>query len=186
MEYRRGTNSGQKISYKFKFLGGETEFSYKQNWNVGGRQSQTITLGSQSGVKVELGPGEGVIAELSASRGTMDVKVSYDASLYGQTAVNYDHGYKDHHYWALPIRSVMYAGVQENSIKSHEELHIGYYSSSTVTLRDIKTNEIMAVYETETPKIDFTESIEDVKRNLPQGAVISEAFDSKIKFADKV
>lgn len=131
---------GQKISYGVEFLGsgakGETSMSYSQSWGIGGTQSKTVTVGSTSGVTVDLDPGEAIIAELSASRGTLKVQITYNAYLMGYTAVNYNPTYKDHHFWALPIASVMSAGGINNSVKSTEVLDIGYYSNSKITIRD--------------------------------------------------
>lgn len=131
---------GQTISYKINYegaeAGGETSMSYSQSWGVGGEQSKTITVGSTSGTTVTLKPGEAVIAELSASRGTMKVKVNYNAYLIGYTAVNYNPAYKDHHFWALPIANVMSAGGISNSVPSNEVLDIAFYSNSKIIIRD--------------------------------------------------
>lgn len=130
----------QKVSYGVKFLGtgaeGETSLSYSQSWGIGGQESKSITVGSSSGVSVELGPGESVVAELSASRGVMRVRIRYNAYLMGSTAVNYNPTYKNHHFWALAVDKVMSAGNISNSIKSTEDIEIGYYSNSKVELKD--------------------------------------------------
>ncbi|BAW81060.1 follicular epithelium yolk protein subunit [Candidatus Nitrosoglobus terrae] len=141
---------GQKISYKVGFLGtgveGETSMSYSQSWGVGGQESKSITVGSSSGVTVELNPGESVIAELSASRGVMKVRIHYNAYLIGSTAVNYNPTYKDHHFWSLDIAAVMSKGGIINSVKSTEDIEIGYYSNSKIELKDKKTGTFKAAY----------------------------------------
>lgn len=130
----------QKVSYGVKFLGtgaeGETSLSYSQSWGIGGQESKSVTVGSSSGVSVELSPGESVVAELSASRGVMRVRIRYNAYLMGSTAVNYNPAYKNHHFWALAVDKVMSAGNIPNSIKSTEDIEIGYYSNSKVELKD--------------------------------------------------
>lgn len=120
--------------------------SFTQSWGVGGTETDSITLGSTSGVKVELDPGESIIASLSASRGTMNVRVQYNSYLIGSTAVNYDPAYKDHHFWALPIGEVMKAGGLNNSVKSTADMEIGYYSNSKIELRDKDTGIMKATF----------------------------------------
>ena len=122
-----------------------TEISYSQSWAIGGEHSKTISVGSTSGVTVDLDPGEGVVAELSASRGVMKVRITYVASLIGSTAMNYNPTWKGHHFWSLGIGGVMSSGHVSNAIVSTEEIEIGYYSNSKVTLRDPKSGQVKAV-----------------------------------------
>lgn len=133
---------GQEIEYKIGFLGtgvgGKTTFSYSQSWGIGGTVSDSVTVGSEAGVSVNLQPGESVESELSASRGTMQVRITYNAYLIGSTAVNYNPRYKDHHFWGLPIDRVMSSGKILNSVKSTENIEIGYYSDAKVELKDPK------------------------------------------------
>lgn len=140
---------GQKITYGIDFIvegKGETSLSYSQSWNVGGTHSKTITVGSTSGVSVVLDPGEAVIASLSASRGALKVRIRYNAYLIGSTAVNYNPSYKGHHFWSLPIGAVMAAGGISNSVKSTEDMSIGYYSNSKIELKDKNTGVAKASY----------------------------------------
>ena len=130
---------GQSLSYGVEFAGtgakGETSISYSQSWGVGSQESKSITVGSTSGVSVDLAPGESVIAELSASRGVMKVRVKYKAYLTGVSAVNYDESFKDHHFWSMDINAIMNSAGLLNSIKSTEEIEIGYYSNSKIELK---------------------------------------------------
>lgn len=141
---------GQKFSYDVKFLGagggGETSLSYSQSWGIGGQESKSITVGSSSGVNVELDPGESVLAELSASRGVMKVRIRYNAYLIGNTAVNYNPTYKDHHFWSLGIAGVMSSGGTSNSVKTTEDIEIGYYSNSKIELKDKTTGALKATH----------------------------------------
>lgn len=133
----------QKITYKVGFLGtgggGETGFSYSEQWGVGGQESKSITLGSTSAVSVTLDPGESVVAELSASRGVMKVRITYKSYLTGVTAVNYNPTFKGHHFWALDIGRVMSSGKISNSVVSTEDIEIDYYSSAKIEVKDGKT-----------------------------------------------
>lgn len=135
---------GQKISYKATFpggeVGGETSLSYTHGWGQGGSESTAITVGSQTGVSVTLDPGESVEAQLTASRGVMKVRIVYVAYLTGNTAINYNPTYKDHHFWALDIGSVMSAGGIANSKQFTEDIEVGYYSNAKIVLKDSKGN----------------------------------------------
>lgn len=127
----------QEITVGVNFIGeGEAgrDLSYSQSWGVGGEHSKSITIGSTAGVSVDLKPGESIKAALSASRGVLKARVVYKSYLIGSTAVNYDKGYKGHHFWALPIGSVMSAGKISNEIKSTQDIEVGYYSNSKVEL----------------------------------------------------
>lgn len=141
---------GQKFSYGVKFLGagaeGETSLSYSQSWGIGGQESKSITVGSTSGVSVELDPGEAVIADLSASRGVMKVRIRYNAYLIGSTSVNYNPTFKGHHFFSLGIGGVMSAGGTANSIKSTEDIEIGYYSNSKIELKDKASGNLKSEY----------------------------------------
>lgn len=138
---------GQKFTYGVSFgadVKGETSIQYSQSWGVGGQQSESITVGSTSGVSVKLDPGESVIAELSASRGAMKVRLQYKAYLIGATAINYNPKYKEHHFWGLPIGHVMSAADISNSVVSSEDIDICYYSNSKVVLKDKQTGAVKA------------------------------------------
>lgn len=137
------TNSieiGQKFTYNVSFLGagggGETSLSYTGTWGEGGSQSKSITVGSQQGVSVELDPGQSVIVELTASRGVLKVRIVYKAFLAGLSALNYNPTYKGHHFWALPIASIMAASSLPNSLEFTEDIEVGYYSNSKIILKD--------------------------------------------------
>jgi hypothetical protein len=104
----------------------------------GGSESKSVTVGSTSGVSVELDPGESIEAQLTASRGVMKVRITYRAYLAGNTAINYNPTFKDHHFWALDIGGVMQAGGINNSIQFTEDIEIGYFSNAKIELRDTK------------------------------------------------
>ena len=78
---------GQTITYDLSFLGsgagGETSFSFSEEFGQGGSQSNTSTLGQNMAVQVVLAGGETVVAELTASQGTMNVELVYQLTLTG-------------------------------------------------------------------------------------------------------
>ncbi|ARC90494.1 follicular epithelium yolk protein subunit [Rhodovulum sp. MB263] len=141
----------EEIKVKVGFLGtgaeSKTTLSYSQSWGVGGSHSTTTTVGSTAGVSVELAPGQAIIARLTASRGVMKVRISYDAYLIGSVAVNYNPTFNGHHFYGLPVGNVMSAGGISNSVKSTENLEIGYYSNSKVELVDPKSGSVKFSYD---------------------------------------
>lgn len=130
----------QSINYGVEFeglgVGGSTTMSYSQSFGVGGSQSSSVTVGSSQGVSVDLGPGESVDVQLTASRGSMKVRIAYNAYLIGATAVNYNPTFKDHHFWALDIGAVMQSGGIANSKVFTEDIQVAYYSNAEVKLSD--------------------------------------------------
>lgn len=130
----------QTIEYGISFLGagggGSTSMSYSRTWGQGGSNSQSVAVGTSQGVTVVLDPGESVLAQLTASRGVMKVRIVYQASLIGATAINYNPTFKDHHFWGLDLPSVMNAGQIKNSLQFTEDIEIGFYTNSEIELKD--------------------------------------------------
>ena len=141
---------GQKVSYKIGFLGssvgGETSLSYSQSWGIGGTESKTVTVGSNSGMQVTLKPGQKVVAELTASRGVMKVRVRYNARLAGCTVVYYFPNYKGSSYYSFSTPVVMSNGGVNNSIVSTEDIEIGYFSNGKITVVDGVTKKLQETF----------------------------------------
>ncbi|NCS36269.1 MAG: follicular epithelium yolk protein subunit [Microcystis aeruginosa G11-01] len=131
---------GQTISYDISFLGagagGETSLSYSETWEQGGSESESVTLGSSSGVTVTLQPGQSVVSELTASKGKLTVQIVYQQTLSGVTAINYGNTYKGHHFWALNINAVMSAAGYPTTITTTETIEIDFYANSKIVLKD--------------------------------------------------
>lgn len=139
----------EKITAGIDFIAkgsAELSMSLTTSFGVGGSNSKTVTVGSNSGVTVELDPGESIIASLSASRGSLRVRIWYRAYLVGSTAVNYNPPYKDHHFWSLPISGVMQAGGLKNEIMTVQDIEIGYYSNSKIELSDKLTGKAISTH----------------------------------------
>ncbi|XP_059047951.1 spherulin-2A-like [Achroia grisella] len=131
---------GQSIEYGIKVeavsVSGKTSMSYSSQWGKSVSKAEAVSVGSESGVQITLEPNQEVIAELYATRGTMQIKVDYEATLSGDTAINYGRTYKGHHFWALGINDVMRAADISTSISSSEIISVGYYTRSNVVIRD--------------------------------------------------
>ncbi|XP_052747887.1 spherulin-2A-like [Galleria mellonella] len=131
---------GQEINYGFDIEvangGGTTSLSYTSSFGENTEKSESVTVGASSAMEILLQPGQVVVASLQATRGYIQVEIEYDASLNGQSAVNYADTFKGHHFWALDIRAVMSSGGLSNSKVSKETITIGFYSNSKVVVLD--------------------------------------------------
>ena len=133
-----GISVSQSVSYGTKFVGGDTSIAFNAEFQKGGSKSRTVTVGQTSGVAVDLDPGESVKAVLSASRGSMTVRVVFEAYLSGLSAVNYNPRYRDHHFWALGINGVRQAVDLRDTFRIVNDIEIGYFSNGDITLEDLK------------------------------------------------
>lgn len=140
----------QSISYGIQFLGagaqGETSLSFTQTWEQGGSESETVTLGSSAGVTVTLQPGQTVEAILSASKGVLTVEVDYQLTLSGDTAVNYNPTWKDHHFWALDINAVMAKAGLPVNITTRETITIDYFTNTHITVQDVASQDVVRTF----------------------------------------
>jgi hypothetical protein len=139
----------QTVSYGISFLGsgggGSTSMSYSRTWGQGGSQSENVTVGANQGVTVDLDPGESVQALLTASKGVMKVRIVYQASLIGATAINYNPTFKDHHFWGLDLPSILRASNINNALQFTEDIEIGFFANSEVELKNAAGNAVPAL-----------------------------------------
>lgn len=130
----------QTIKYGISFLGsgggGETSLSFEAAFGEGGSKSTSVTVGSEQSVSVVLQPGESVDAVLTASKGTMKVRVTYKVSLTGNTAVNYNPTFKDHHFWSFDINQVLNAAGKATTFTITEDIEIGYFVNTQTVLEN--------------------------------------------------
>lgn len=131
---------GQKVNYKVDVgvgsVGGTTSFAFKNTFGEENVNTVQVKLGSKASVTVTLQPGQSAYAELTASKGTMDVEVEYEASLEGSVATNYGNKHNGHYFWSFDINSVLDAGGLPRTVVWKEHIHIGFYSDERVTAFD--------------------------------------------------
>jgi hypothetical protein len=148
----------QTVSYELSFLGagagGETSFSFSQQFGEGGTQSNSITLGQSSGLSVELEPGQSVVAELSVSQGTMTIEVVYQITLTGGVFGTFEspytwpnspgNGYGSHYIWMVyDVNDVLSSGSAPQVITVTETIAVGFFTNSVVTLTDPTTGNVI-------------------------------------------
>ncbi|XP_075987910.1 U-megalopygitoxin(8)-Mc8-like [Anticarsia gemmatalis] len=133
---------GQEIEYSVSVgagnVGGKTSMSYAANWGNDTMKGNTITLGATSNVEVNVPPGKGVLATLTATRGTMEIEIDYEATVRGDVFCNYHRGYKNHHWWAYPVQVLQRFGHLPETVKSTEKISIGFYTSARIVISDLK------------------------------------------------
>ena len=142
----------QMIDYRIDLLGigagTGTSIDYQQKWGQSDKVTKKSTVGTRAGVSFGLKPGKSAIVELGASSGTMRVRIIYEASLIGKTALNYNPVYKGHHFWGLPIRRVL---GEPGKVQIVEDIDLGFHCNATVKVRNAKTNEEMKFLYAESP-----------------------------------
>lgn len=139
---------GQEIEYGIDLgaaeIGGKTSISFSSGWGRDRSKSESIKIGTTSGVEVELLPGQAVVSELSAKRGTMEVEVVYEASLDGNVFCNYDEPHKGHYFWRYDVNALLSTMNLPRTVTSKEIIKIGFYSDATIIVRDVlSTNKIV-------------------------------------------
>ncbi|KAJ2943205.1 hypothetical protein O0L34_g18918 [Tuta absoluta] len=140
--WNRGGNLqvAQEIYYKVDFgvgeIGGTTTYAFSSSWGQETSKSQSVTVGSSTGVQVLLEPGQAVVAVLTATRGTMEVEVDYRAKLSGIVVCNYEDPFKGHFFWAYDVNACLSAAGHPRSIDSTETLRIGFYADARVVVSD--------------------------------------------------
>lgn len=126
----------QSVSYTIGFIEGETSMAYEHGWGQSGSTSKEVEVGQTGGVELPLPAHSVRIAELSSYHGSLDVRITYQASLVGVVAVNYNPPYKGHHFWALDINSVMASASLPTTQTITEELDLDYYSNVSIKIVD--------------------------------------------------
>jgi hypothetical protein len=131
-------NIGIKYSSKNKYF----QVSYTSRWGENVKKQATVMIGSKN-VLIKLQPNQEVSAELYAVKGSITVRSDYRGVLAGLVAVNYSKPYQGHHFWGLPVNSVMTAGNLPKINRSSEIILLNYYSGSHIVVKDKKTSKVL-------------------------------------------
>lgn len=144
---------GSEIEVGADFAGigakAKASISYTAKWGVSDTVKKAVTVGSETSVAISLNPGQKVVATLGASRGELVARITYEASLTGHLAVNYDPSYRGHHFHARDIATVMEAAGIENKITWVQEIKLDYYSDSTVSVTDVENGDFLTLRDPE-------------------------------------
>ncbi|CAB3247252.1 unnamed protein product [Arctia plantaginis] len=137
---------GQDITYSVNFgagsAGGTSSIAYTSSWGEDTTESRTVTLGTTSSVQTTIPPGGKVVAVLSASQGTLEVEVDYEATLNnGDVFCNYAATYKNHHFYAFPLRRLQNLQNLTKTVRTTEKISVGFYSSARIEVNNGTTEE---------------------------------------------
>lgn len=123
----------QGIKYKTVF-DRQTAASYTGALGNSHTESQMISVGRETGVDVTVPPGQTRMVKLTAKLNTLKVRVSYEVSLRGLVATNYNPTYQGHHFWELPIGEVLRAVGRPSVQEMTEDIAITFYSDPNVAV----------------------------------------------------
>ncbi len=126
----------QSVSYGIELIGGDTSISFQTDFQKGGSQSRTVSMGQSSGVMVDLEPGEAVTATLTAAKGTMRVRVRFEAYLTGVVAAYYKGSFKYKHVWPVNIAGALQALDGPHVLSIVNDIAIDCFSSGEIVLED--------------------------------------------------
>ena len=90
--------------------GGSTTIT--SDFSKGGRETLSKSIASTTSMQQNLAPGKSVEFVMTASQGNLQARVVYEQKLTGFVAVNYNPTYKGHHFYAIPINSLLAAREQ--------------------------------------------------------------------------
>lgn len=132
-------NFDYDVNVIFAKIAGSTGISYTTTWGKSVEKSESITVGSSTGVEVELSPKQAVTASLQATRGLVQIEIEYKLKLIGLVAINFKRKIKDHHFYSPSIETIMKAGDLKNFVKKTEIIQIGFYTDTSIKVFDKET-----------------------------------------------
>ncbi|XP_045457269.1 spherulin-2A-like [Melitaea cinxia] len=134
------TTFSQEIEYNLNVilakLSGTTSFSYTSTVGKSQEKSESVTVGTTTGMEVELKPGQSVSAVLSANRYNLEVEVVYAVTLRGQVAVNFRKPYKGHHFYGPSIGSILKSGGLDTEVTVVENIQLGLFTDASLRVYD--------------------------------------------------
>lgn len=130
----------QDITYAVKInVSYGNSYFFKTKWGVDVMKANTYEIGAKNTTQIELGPHQKVVAKLIAIRRSVDVEVTYKATLDGYIACNYGKKFQGHHFWGYNINDVLDSAKMPKEREFKEIIRIKYFSSSKIIVFDIQT-----------------------------------------------
>ncbi len=90
--------------------GGSTTIT--SNFSKGGSETLSKSIASTASLQQNLNPGKSVEFVMTASQGNLQARVVYEQTLTGNVAVNYNPKFNGHHFYAIPVNSLLKARQQ--------------------------------------------------------------------------
>nr|WJJ70384.1 venom protein U-MPTX.8-17 [Megalopyge opercularis] len=133
---KHGLSVTASMTYKFKVAEASMSVGYTAEFGQEKKMSESTSVGQTMGFELELEPKQSVEAVMSATQGSMIIKCVSRAHLQGLCAVNYNKGWKGHHYYGYPIALVQNAANLIKHVDVTEIIKLGFYSNAQVIVRD--------------------------------------------------
>ena len=107
-------------------VGGSTTISFEASYGQGGENTQSETVGTQTGIEVPLKPGTGAKAQLVASKGVIHAQIDYELTIDGQVFLDFGpKKYKGHHFYGTGLSQAWGKHISE---RTSERLSIEHFS----------------------------------------------------------
>ncbi|MGW4329065.1 hypothetical protein ACWEKR_24595 [Nocardia sp. NPDC004573] len=128
----------QKITYGIKFadiggsIGGETGFTYTNNWGETQGQEQSVTVGVSEGADDDVPAHSAETAYLFANLGSLTARVTYRATLTGTVCGCYEHQYNGHWFWGIDPNALLDNAGLATSVLITQDVNVDFYSDANV------------------------------------------------------
>ncbi|KFE69441.1 hypothetical protein [Hyalangium minutum] len=121
-----------KIGIKGFEGGGDATFNYEQSWSDTKTESKTITVGTNASAQSEVPAHTTETAYLFSTLGSALYRVTYQATLSGAVAYQYESWYNGHRYYAVDVNYVLATMGVPNTVTITEDISVGFYSDASI------------------------------------------------------
>ncbi|OXA54169.1 Spherulin-2A [Folsomia candida] len=84
---------------------------------------------------------------LSDTVGEGEARMRYNARLEGYVATNYNPKYKNHHFWAIPVTSVLRALGKPNPTIVTQTIKSSVYFTKSIVVRDRRSRAVLREFD---------------------------------------
>ena len=112
----------------------KSSMTIAESYGVGGQDTLATSISSSLGVTPTVQPNSALYAQLNATLTKLRVRVKYEATLSGCTAVNYNPKHKGHHFYCFDINSVLKAAGKKTKYETTQDIIVDSYANGDVIL----------------------------------------------------
>ena len=122
----------------------ETTISLTDTWGKGGSESKSVEVGSESSITKILEPGQCAVAAITASKGTLSVPVTYQASIRGSCVGlgdGHHHGtHVRHHIQQEPVTDVLSLQGLPTQVTAVQTVTADFYADTKIEAYPVDCN----------------------------------------------
>lgn len=179
-----------EVSVSFEGLGGaKSKMGMTTTFGHDKTVSERSTVGTNDEISLTLKPGEAVDVQLTATKGKMTVRVTFECTLYGSVAVNYNPTYRGHHFFALGVNGVMKAGGAPSKKTITQDITIDFVTDTQIVIKDISEKKaVVSARPTRTASLAKkakTEPVTVAKKSNTGPAVEAQYFEHGLPIVDE-